>query len=65
MCGRHWAKVPKAIQRKVWREYVPGQEIRKDPTPKYLEVMREAIEAVEVAEGRRHLGGDVEVSEDG
>jgi len=30
----------------VWEEYVPGQEVRKDPTEEYLEVTRIAIEAV-------------------
>jgi hypothetical protein len=50
MCGRHWRMVPRAIQREVWREYVPGQEVRKDPTSKYLDVMRRAIEAVALAE---------------
>jgi hypothetical protein len=56
MCRRHWAMVPPSIQRAVWNAYVPGQEVRKDPTPAYLEVMRLAIETVAVKEGRR---GDV------
>lgn len=49
-CRRHWAMVPHAIQRAVWAHYVPGQEIRKDPTPEYLEVMRDAIDAVAAKE---------------
>ncbi len=42
---------PPDIQKRIWKEYVPGQEIRKDPTPEYLSVMREAIKAVAVREG--------------
>lgn len=53
MCLRHWKMVPRSIQLRVWREYVPGQEVRKDPSSEYLEVMREAIEAVAEKEGRR------------
>jgi len=52
-CPRHWAMTPRDIQRAVWREYVPGQEVRKDPTREYLDVMRQAIEAVARIEGRR------------
>jgi hypothetical protein len=51
-CSRHWAMTPRAIQRAVWAHYVPGQEIRKDPTPEYLRVMGDAIEAVAAKEGR-------------
>ena len=53
MCSKHWFMVPKALQNAVWRYYVPGQEIRKDPTPEYLEVMQEAINAVAVREKQR------------
>ena len=53
MCLKHWRLVPRAIQRRVWQEYEPGQEITKDPTPEYLDVMHEAIEAVAFLEGRR------------
>ena len=53
MCARHWRMVPVAIQRAVWATYVPGQEIRKDPTSEYLRVAFEAIHAVAVKEGRR------------
>lgn len=52
MCTRHWRMVPRDLQRKVWLHYVPGQEIKKNPTSEYLEVMREAIRAVAVKEGR-------------
>jgi len=46
MCLRHWRMVPPAIQRKVWREYRPGQEVDKRPSAEYLVVMKEAIAAV-------------------
>lgn len=51
MCLKHWKMVPRALQREVWAAYVPGQEIRKDPTDQYLEVQRRAVEAVERREG--------------
>lgn len=50
MCGRHWAMVPDNIQKMIWKYYVPGQEVRKDPTVDYLNWMRSAILAVAVAE---------------
>jgi hypothetical protein len=52
-CARHWRMVPKRLQAAIWKHYRPGQEIDKDPTPEYLEVMRQAIEAVDQAEGFR------------
>ncbi len=53
MCLRHWRMVPVPLQRAVWREYVPGQEIRKDPTSAYLAVQAEAVNAVAAKEGLR------------
>lgn len=46
MCLPHWRKVPILIQRKVWKHYRPGQEVDKRPSREYLEVMKEAVEAV-------------------
>lgn len=46
MCLRHWRMLPMSLRRKVWAAYVPGQEIRKDPTGEYLAAMREAVAAV-------------------
>lgn len=51
-CIEHWRMVPYSLQQEVWATYVPGQEIRKDPTDEYLEVQRRAVEAVERREGR-------------
>lgn len=51
MCTSHWKKVPKAIQAAVYRAYVPGQEIRKDPTDNYLRVAQMAIDHVAKLEG--------------
>lgn len=50
-CGRHWGMVPRRLQVKLWRVYVPGQEQRKDPTPEYLVVAEECVVAVAVKEG--------------
>ena len=46
MCLKHWRMVPREMQRRVWAVYVPGQEVRKDPTPQYLEVTRSVIDFV-------------------
>lgn len=53
MCLRHWRMVPRDLQKRVWAEYVPGQEVRKDPTDSYLDVQREAVDVVARKEGRR------------
>jgi hypothetical protein len=46
MCRKHWYMVSKPLRDAVWAAYVPGQEIRKDPTGEYLLVTHKAIEAV-------------------
>lgn len=53
MCARHWRMVPTPLQAKVWVHYVPGQEVRKDPTRAYLEAASAAIKAVAEREGYR------------
>ena len=50
MCLPHWRMVPRDLQKAVWREYVPGQEIRKDPTPAYMAVQAAAVDAVAAME---------------
>lgn len=45
LCRRHWAKVPRDLQRKVYRAWRRG---RGAGTPEHLEAMRQAIAAVEV-----------------
>jgi hypothetical protein len=47
--------VPAELQACVWATYVPGQEIRKDPSRSYLEAARAAIDAVAELEGVRIL----------
>jgi hypothetical protein len=43
--------VPKPLRDRVWATYARGQEIRKDPTDKYMEAQRAAVRAVEEREG--------------
>jgi hypothetical protein len=51
LCKRHWGKVPRALQRKVWELYVAGQEAdRSLIRPGYLEAMTAAVAAAEEAE---------------
>ena len=52
MCLKHWRMLPRKLQLAIWREYVPGQEIRKDPTGNYLDAAEIAILAVAEREGR-------------
>jgi hypothetical protein len=54
MCLRHWRMVPGALQAAIWAAYVPGQEIRKDPTPQYLEAALAAQAAVASTEEARN-----------
>lgn len=53
MCLRHWMMVPKSLQRQIWATYVPGQEIKKNPTKEYLEAFHAAVTAVAIKEGHR------------
>lgn len=55
MCVAHWMMLPKPLRDAVWAEYIPGQEIRKDPTEAYLNVTRRAINFIAVKEGRREI----------
>lgn len=50
MCRRHWYMVPKPLRDAVWAAYVPGQEIRKDPTDEYMAAQQQAVLAVEEGE---------------
>lgn len=43
MCGRHWAMVPKALQREVWATYRHGQEVDKRPSQAYLAAAHRAV----------------------
>ena len=46
MCPRHWRMLPKIHKDAIWRNYVHGQERRKDPSPAYLEAAMAAIHAL-------------------
>jgi hypothetical protein len=50
MCRKHWFRLPKEMRDLVWENYVPGQEIRKDPTPEYLNIVQRCIRFIERAE---------------
>jgi hypothetical protein len=53
MCKKHWYMLPKAKRDAIWREYTPGQEVRKNPTPEYLKVMRECIDFIDNLETKQ------------
>lgn len=42
-CRRHWFALRPALQRAIWAEYRFGQEVRKDPSPRYMAVQRRAV----------------------
>lgn len=46
MCLRHWRRVPRQLQKAVWKFYRPGQEEDKAPSAEYIAAARAAIEAV-------------------
>lgn len=51
-CRPHWYMTPKALRDAVWAAYMPGQEVRKDPTRNWTQAARAAIVAVAEQEGR-------------
>lgn len=53
MCPKHWFALPERMRDAVWAAYVPGQEVRKDPSAQYLLVTREAVEYLEDIERRQ------------
>jgi hypothetical protein len=50
LCRKHWFRLPEPMRDLVWSAYVPGQEIRKDPSPEYLNVTQRCIEYLEKVE---------------
>src|SRR5262252_8591235 len=47
MCQAHWLSLPEPLRHAIWRTYRRGQEVRKDPSPEYLEAARAAIKYLE------------------
>jgi hypothetical protein len=47
MCRKHWRMIPRAMQDELWAVYVPGQEIRKDPSREYVKVAMRLVRYVE------------------
>lgn len=42
-CLPHWKRLSRAVQRAVWAEYRPGQEVDKEPSLRYCAVQRFAV----------------------
>ena len=51
MCAKHWRKVPRQLQRAVWKAYRVGQCDDKRPSRDWLAAADAAIKAVARAEG--------------
>lgn len=43
MCRVHWFALRKPLRDAIWREYRPGQENDKRPSPRYMAVQRRAV----------------------
>lgn len=55
-CKAHWFTLPKLLRDRVWATYVPGQEIRKDPSPEYLDVVTQVDAWIRDYETRKARG---------
>lgn len=55
MCARHWAMVPRPLQRRIWPWFRRGQERDKRPSMEYIDAAKDAIAAVAEAEGARYV----------
>jgi hypothetical protein len=51
MCKTHWYKLRKPMRDAIWREYRPGQEKDKNPSPRYMAVQRRAVAELAEKEG--------------
>lgn len=40
-CRQHWFRLPKHLRDRIWRTYVPGQEINLTPSRDYLDAAQE------------------------
>lgn len=43
-CRTHWRKLPRSLRAKIWRTFVPGQEVTMTPSDEYLAAAREVQE---------------------
>jgi hypothetical protein len=41
-CKAHWFRLPWRIRDAIWRAYIPGQEVSKDPSEAYIAAAQEA-----------------------
>jgi hypothetical protein len=49
-CRAHWFKLPKHLRDAIWNAYVPGQELRMDPSEEYLTVAHEVQEWIRASQ---------------
>jgi len=61
MCLSHWRKVPKELQRAIWRYYRPGQCDDWNPSKEYCETAKAALRAVAGKEGLKITGEEEEL----
>lgn len=50
-CPKHWKMLTQSHRTAIWQNYRPGQERDKNPSERYLEVARRAIEYIAQVEG--------------
>jgi hypothetical protein len=46
-CKKHWFTLPVQLRNKIWKAYVPGQEVTMTPSAEYLEVAHEVQEWID------------------
>jgi hypothetical protein len=52
-CKAHWFRLPWRIRDAIWRAYIPGQEVTKDPSEAYIAAAREAQRWIKEQAARR------------
>jgi hypothetical protein len=52
-CSKHWYTLPINIRVKIWRTYMPGQEITKTPSIAYIEAAKEAQDWIKEYEAKK------------
>jgi hypothetical protein len=53
-CRVHWYKLPKCLQRRIWKAYRPGQEKDLTPSAEYIAVAREVQTWIAAYEQTQH-----------
>lgn len=64
-CKMHWYMLPKHLRDRIWATYVPGQEIRKDPSDEYMSVINMVDEWIRNQASMAFQGADLALGSSG